>query len=789
MRRVSLAVNGVRHELDLEPRELLVYVLRERLGLTGTNVGCDTSSCGACTVLLDGESVKSLHAARRPGRRRRADDDRRARPERRAAPDAAGVPRAPRAPVRLLHARAWSWPPVSLLAREPGPERGRRSASGSRATSAAAPATTTSSRQSGCGGGWRRRWQRPSTLRRYVGCAVPRKEDPELLTGQARFVDDLDVAGHGLDGHRAQPLRARADHDVDLAAAREAEGVVAAFTGADLADEWAGALPCAWPVTEDIKQPAHWPLADRQGALRRRRRRVVVAETRALARGRRRARRGRLRAAARGVRRRGRARRRRSDRARRPRQNHCYTWKLEAGRRPTRLFAEAAVTVKERYRQHRLIPNAIEPRGVFVAARPGAGRVHAVVGDPDPAHPPHARSRSSPASPRRSCAIIAPGRRRRLRLEAERLRRGGALPRARAAARPAGQVDRGALGGATSPPSTAATSSRRSSSRRPPTGKITAVRVRLDGGDGRVPPARHAGHPAPRRLALRRLLRRPGATTSTCSGVFTNTTPTDAYRGAGRPEATYAIERAIDALARKLGMDPVEIRRRNFIQRSSRRPSPPASCSTRATTRPRSTRRSSLVGYDAPRPSRPNAASAVTPSSSASASRRTSRCAGSRRRGSSARSATGPAAGTHARSGCCRPGPSRSSPARHRTVRATRPARRSWPTSSASIPTTSRCSTPTPRSSPLGLDTYGAASSRRRRRAVQRRRQGRREGPTIAAHQMEAAEEDLEFVAARSGRGHRPVAPFQELAFAACLAHNLPEDVEPNLTADASTTP
>ena len=59
MNRVSLAVNGVRHELDLEPRELLVYVLRDRLGLTGTNVGCDTSSCGACTVLLDGVSVKS----------------------------------------------------------------------------------------------------------------------------------------------------------------------------------------------------------------------------------------------------------------------------------------------------------------------------------------------------------------------------------------------------------------------------------------------------------------------------------------------------------------------------------------------------------------------------------------------------------------------------------------------------------------------------------------------------------------------------------------------------------
>jgi carbon-monoxide dehydrogenase small subunit len=59
MRHVALTVNGVGHELELEPRELLVYVLRDRLRLTGTNVGCDTSSCGACTVLVDGESVKS----------------------------------------------------------------------------------------------------------------------------------------------------------------------------------------------------------------------------------------------------------------------------------------------------------------------------------------------------------------------------------------------------------------------------------------------------------------------------------------------------------------------------------------------------------------------------------------------------------------------------------------------------------------------------------------------------------------------------------------------------------
>jgi aerobic carbon-monoxide dehydrogenase small subunit len=59
LRHVALTVNGTRHELELEPRELLVYTLRDRLGLTGTNVGCDTSSCGSCTVLVNGESVKS----------------------------------------------------------------------------------------------------------------------------------------------------------------------------------------------------------------------------------------------------------------------------------------------------------------------------------------------------------------------------------------------------------------------------------------------------------------------------------------------------------------------------------------------------------------------------------------------------------------------------------------------------------------------------------------------------------------------------------------------------------
>ena len=77
MTQVSVTVNGSPREADVEPRTLLVYFLRDHLGLTGTNVGCDTSSCGSCTVLLDGESVKSctLLAVQADGREVRTIED------------------------------------------------------------------------------------------------------------------------------------------------------------------------------------------------------------------------------------------------------------------------------------------------------------------------------------------------------------------------------------------------------------------------------------------------------------------------------------------------------------------------------------------------------------------------------------------------------------------------------------------------------------------------------------------------------------------------------------------
>ena len=102
---ISVTVNGEVREADVEARLLLVHFLRDNLGLTGTHIGCDTSNCGACTVIVDGRSTKSctMLAASADGRERQ--DHRGDGRRRRAPPAPAGVLGPARPPVRLLHPR------------------------------------------------------------------------------------------------------------------------------------------------------------------------------------------------------------------------------------------------------------------------------------------------------------------------------------------------------------------------------------------------------------------------------------------------------------------------------------------------------------------------------------------------------------------------------------------------------------------------------------------------------------------------------------------------------------
>ncbi len=103
---VDITVNGVEHHAEVEPRQLLVHFLRETLGLTGTHVGCDTSSCGACTIHIDGKSVKSctVFTAQADGANITTIEG--IGTEDNLHPGAGRLLGGARAAVRLLHARA-----------------------------------------------------------------------------------------------------------------------------------------------------------------------------------------------------------------------------------------------------------------------------------------------------------------------------------------------------------------------------------------------------------------------------------------------------------------------------------------------------------------------------------------------------------------------------------------------------------------------------------------------------------------------------------------------------------
>jgi aerobic carbon-monoxide dehydrogenase large subunit len=394
-----------------------------------------------------------------------------------------------------------------------------------------------------------------------IGAAVLRKEDPELLTGQARYVEDLAVPGMVWMALVRSPYAHARIGTVDLSRARAAEGVVAAYTGEDLADDIPAPLPCAWPVTEDIKIPEHWPLARGKARYEGDAVAVVVAESRALAKD-----------AAELV-----------EVEYEPlpavtdvaealtdgaplvhdelETNRCYDWTLSAGD-VDKAFAEAAVTVVERYRQNRLIPVALEPRGVLVQPVPAQGEFTVWSATQIP-HILRVLLAMTLGIPEAKLRVIAPdvggGFGSKLNVYAEEQL---ALALARKLGRPVKWTEeRGEACHATihgrdvlQEIELAATAE----------GKITAVRTRLTASMGAYLQLVTPGIPL-----LGAWLYGGSydveAYDFACTGVFTNTTPTDAYRGAGRPEATYAIERAVDALARKLDKDPAELRRLNFI--------------------------------------------------------------------------------------------------------------------------------------------------------------------------------------------------------------------------------
>jgi aerobic carbon-monoxide dehydrogenase large subunit len=395
-----------------------------------------------------------------------------------------------------------------------------------------------------------------------IGVAVPRKEDQKLLQGQAQWVDNMSVPGMVYLGVVRSPYAHARIAKIDLKPALAHAEVVAAWSGVDLAGEWGGSLPCAWIPTEDTNAPEHKPLAVDKVRYVGDAVAVIAASSRGAA----------------------------EDAAELVEveyeplpavvdseaalaadaplvhdefgTNRCYTWTLEAGE-VERLFDEAAVTVKERYRQNRLIPNAIEPRAVFVTPIPATGEFTLWSTTQVP-HIARVTLSGVTGIPEAKLRVIAPdvggGFGSKLNVYAEEAL---ALAVARRLGRAVKWTETRSEGYVSTihgrdqvqEIELAATAE----------GKITAVRTKLTVGFGAYLQLVTTGTPLLGAWLYAGAYDVQGYSFE-CTGVFTNTVPTDAYRGAGRPEATYAIERAVDALARKLGKDPVEIRRLNFIR-------------------------------------------------------------------------------------------------------------------------------------------------------------------------------------------------------------------------------
>jgi aerobic carbon-monoxide dehydrogenase large subunit len=395
----------------------------------------------------------------------------------------------------------------------------------------------------------------------YIGASVERKEDARLLRGETRWVDNMTLPGMLWMAVVRSPYAHATIKNVDLSRALSAEGVVAAFSGAELADEWAGSLPCAWPVTGDCRIPQHRPLTADKARYAGDGVAVVVAESRALAKD-----------AAELV---------EVDYEPLPAVtdvaeaagdsaplvhdeydgNRAYTWPLQNGE-VERLFSEAAVTVKEHYRQQRLIPTAIEPRSVLVQPVLATGEYTMWSATQVP-HIARVTLSGTTGIPETKLRVIAPdvggGFGSKLNVYAEEalclvLARRLGLPIKWTEERSENYVATIHGRDVLQEIELAATAE----------GKITAVRVRLTAAMGAYMQLVSPGIPLLGAWLYAGTYDVEGYDFE-CVGVFTNTTPTDAYRGAGRPEATYAIERAVDALASKLGKDPVEIRRLNFI--------------------------------------------------------------------------------------------------------------------------------------------------------------------------------------------------------------------------------
>jgi carbon-monoxide dehydrogenase large subunit len=396
----------------------------------------------------------------------------------------------------------------------------------------------------------------------HVGQAMRRKEDPRLITGRARYIDDISLPGTLWAAFVRSPEAHAKIVSIDASAAKQRPGIHAVFTGQDLSD-LAGPLPMAWvPPGVEVNNPEHWPLAkdevkhvgdpvavvlgtDRYGVIDAAEDVLVeydplpvVTDPEAALKG-------------------------------EPHihgqfgTNQVHEWSLPGGDVEAG-FAEADVVVERRVVNHRTAGAPIEPRGVLADYRAGSLTVWS--------------STQVPHFLRLFLSILLGLSEERVRVIAPEVGGGFgsklqvygeevfAAWASRKTGRPIKWIETRSENMATAHQGRDQISHVKMGAKHD--GTITAFHVKIIADFGAYNMLLTPLIPSLGAFVMGGCYKIPNVQTDIV-GVFTNKAPTDAIRGAGRPEATHMIEVTLDQVAHELGMSPVEIRRKNFIPKDA----------------------------------------------------------------------------------------------------------------------------------------------------------------------------------------------------------------------------
>ncbi|MEU4697022.1 xanthine dehydrogenase family protein molybdopterin-binding subunit [Nonomuraea dietziae] len=619
---------------------------------------------------------------------------------------------------------------------------------------------------------------------REVGRARRRKEDARLLAGRTTWTDNIQLPGLLHVAFKRSPMAHARIVGVDVSAARDMPGVVAVFSGQDVADEQ-GSLPCAWPVTEDIVIPDHPPMAVREVRYPGEAVACVVATDRYLAAD-------ALDAidvdyeplppvldmaealteSSPKVHESG---------------NRAFTWTFAQGDIDA-AFRDAPVLIDRTYVQQRLIPTAMEPRAVVATTD---GESFTLWSSTQIPHVLRVMLALTTGIPEHRLRVVAPdvggGFGSKLQVTAEEVL---CLLLTRRLGKPVKWTESRSEGNLTvhhgrdqvQHIALAAEAD----------GRVRGVKVELLADMGAYLMLVTPGVPLLGAFMFNGIYKMD-AYSFDCTGVFTTKMPTDAYRGAGRPEATYAIERVMDELAAELNLDPIEVRRRNWIRHEEFPYTTIAGLTYDSGNYEAATEKAlSLFGYDKLRAEQSDRRDRGDPVQlGIGVSTYTEMCglAPSRVLGSLSYGAGG---WEH---GSVRMLPT----GKVEVVTGTSPHGQGHETAWSQIVADS-LGVPfddiavvhgDTAISHKGMDTYGSRSLVVGGMAVlQACEKVKEKARRLAAHTLECSPDDLEFSqGAFKVKGTESSKTIQELALAAFAAHDLPEGVEPRLDADATFDP